>query len=96
MRDEMSIPVVRLEVQYMKHAILSAFTDLQLKLDEDVKRAVDEFCAPGNVAAIIKRAVDASLKDAIESEIEKFYRYGAGRAAIAEAVQKRLYGDEPS
>lgn len=91
---ETPIPVVRLEVEYMKQAILHAFMDRQLKLDEDVNRAVDEFCRPGNIAAIIKRAVDDSLKEAINSEIEKFYRYGAGRAAIADAVQKRLYGDE--
>ena len=85
-----SIPVVRLEVQYMKHAILHAFTEHTLKVDADVKRAVENFCRPENVSAIVKDAVDSSLKEAIYSEIENFYRYGAGRAHVAEAVRKRL------
>lgn len=89
MRDE-SIPVVRLEVEYMKHAILHAFTAHTLKVDQDVRAAVEHFCRPENIQAIVKKAVDATLKHAIESEIEKFFLYGAGRSAIAEAVKKKL------
>ena len=70
MRDN-SIPVVRLEVEYMKHTILHAFTEHSLKVDEDVKRAVDHFCRPENIQAIVKGAVDSVLKEAINSEIRR-------------------------
>lgn len=87
---EQSIPVVRLEVEYMKHAILHAFTEHTLKVDADVKAAVEHFCRPENVKAIVKSAVDSILKGAIEDEIRNFFMYGAGRSAIAEAVKRRL------
>lgn len=87
---ETSIPVIRLEVEYMKHAILHAFTAHQLKIDTDLKEALERFCQPANIKAIVGKAVDQTLKNAIESEIENFFLYGAGRATIAEAVKKRL------
>lgn len=89
MRDQ-SIPVVRLEVEYMKHAILHAFTEHTLKVDADVKRAVEHFCRPENIRSVASAAVDSVLKEVINAEIEKFYRYGAGREAIAQAVKESL------
>lgn len=89
MKDH-SIPVVRLEVEYMKHAILHAFTEHTLKVDQDVKAAVEHFCRPENVRAIVAQAVDSVLKDAIEGEIRDFFMYGAGREALAQAVKDRL------
>ena len=88
--DDLSIPVIRLEVSYMKHAILHAFSAHTLKVDASVKKAVEEFCTPENIETIVKRAVDTALNDAIKEEIRRFYEYGAGRAYIAEAVRERL------
>ena len=87
---EQSIPVVRLEVEYMKHAILHAFTEHTMKVDEDVKRAVEYFCRPENIQAIVGKAVNDVLKSAIEDEIRNFFMYGAGKAALADAVKRRL------
>src|SRR5690242_10711855 len=92
-QDEMSIPVVRLEIEYMKHSILQAFTEYSAKVDADVREAVERFCAPGNVKVIINKAVEQTLKHAIEAEIEKFFQYGAGRHVIAEAVKTKLEKD---
>ena len=86
----MSVPVVRLEVGYMKHAILHAFTEYAAQIDVDVKSAVEKFCTPENVKTIIGKAVQDTLKSAIEDEIDKFFRYGAGRKFLAEAVKKKL------
>ena len=87
---EQSIPVVRLEVEYMKHAILQAFTEHTLKVDADVKAAVERFCRPENIQEIVGKAVDDTLKAVINDEIGNFYRDGAGREAIKRAVAKRL------
>lgn len=96
----LSVPVVRLEIEYMKHAILHAFTEHSARIDEDVRKAVEHFCRPENVKAIIEKAVNDTLKHAIEAEIDNFYRYGAGQRFLAEAVAKHLQperaGDNPS
>jgi len=89
MRPE-SIPVVRLEVDYMKHAILHAFTEYSLKVDADVKAAVERFCTPENVMRIVDEAVRTELRAAIEKEIHDFYAYGSGHQYIAGAVKKML------
>lgn len=44
--ENRSIPVVRLEVEYMKHAILHAFTDMQLRLDKDCIFTIRALSAP--------------------------------------------------
>ena len=93
--NEHSIPVVRLEVGYMKHAILHAFSQHSAQMDADVKRAVEHFCRPENVSAIVAKAVNDTLKRAIEEEIDRFYRYGAGQSFLREAVEKKLSGKQP-
>jgi len=89
-RDNLSIPIVRLEVEYMKHSILHAFTEYSAQVDADVKAAVEKFCSGENVSRIIHAAVETSLKAAINEQIESFYRYGAGREVIKQAVSKAL------
>ena len=92
MRDHLAVPVVRLEVEYMKHSILHAFAEHSAKIDTDVRAAVERFCTVENVRAIVGDAVDRALKAAIEEEINRFYRYGAGREFIKRAVAEKLDG----
>lgn len=85
-----AFPVVRLEVEHMKSAILHAFTEQQLSLDKDVQEAVKRFCTPENIAAIISKATDEAIRAAIETEVRQFFAHGGGRAVIKSAVEKRL------
>ena len=87
---EQSVPVVRLEVDYMKHAIIHAFTEYSARIDQDVQAAVERFCEPKNISAIVGRAVEDTLKTAINEEIDRFYRYGAGRDFLRAQVEKKL------
>lgn len=87
------IPIIRLELESMKHSIYAAFSEHAASMDLDIKASVEAFCTPGNPKGIIKDQVDRVLKAAIEDEIKSFYAYGDGRKIIREAVQKRLLED---
>lgn len=89
-----SIPVVRLEVEYMKHSILHAFADYQVQVDEQVKRAVDAACTPDNLQRILNAEVKQEIERAIKSEVEHFFRYGSGKDAVRAAVLAVLDNDQ--
>jgi hypothetical protein len=74
-------PVIRLEVQGMKHAIQIALSEHLIKMDMDIQSAIDRVCTPTNISAIV---FDAA---------QNFYRYGDGREAIKEAVERQLKGE---
>jgi hypothetical protein len=85
-----SMPVIRLELETMRHSICAAFSDYVTKLDEDVQAAVEAFCTPSNLKAIIETQVRQTLTAAIQDEIKAFYSCGDGRKAVKEAIQRRL------
>lgn len=86
----MAFPIVRLEVEHMKESILMAFTEREASLDEDLRAAVDAYCTPENIRRVIASAVGSTLDIVIREEVERFYRYGAGRRVVAEAVGAKL------
>jgi hypothetical protein len=85
-----SIPIIRLEVEGMKASILAAFTAHVASLDADIQAAVDDFCRPANIAAVVTEHVNAVIAQAVREEVERFYRYGEGRRAVARAVAEAL------
>lgn len=85
-----TIPVIRLEVEHMKHSIVAALSEYTAQIDEDLKNAVDAFCRPENLKRIIEETVNKELKIEIERQVQNFFRYGAGQQAIAYAVTQRL------
>lgn len=90
MTDHYTHPVIRLEVQGMKHAIQYAITEHLMSMDRDIQAALDNLCTPENITKIVNDAARVEIKAALDAEIQKFYRYGDGRKAIKEAVQKQL------
>lgn len=86
----MSAPIIRLEVQSMKHTVHAMLLKHAAQMDEDIQRAVDSACTPENVSRIVEQTAGEEIKRAIEEEIQKFYRYGDGREAVREVVEKIL------
>lgn len=95
-----SFPVLRLQVEGMKHTIQMAFSEYAAQMDSDVQTAVEKFCAPENLKRVIEEIADKYLEEAIRDEIKRFFRHGAGKHAIASAVELRLSDsvlrDEPA
>lgn len=84
------MPIIRLELDGMKIAILHAFSEFQAATDAQVKAAMEKFCSPENVQRIVERCVEQEMKHAIEREIRNFFQLGAGRKFLAAAVAKKL------
>lgn len=79
-------PIIRLEVERMKLNVLAALTDYAAKMDEEIKAAVEEACTPDKISAIVRQSASDAINATIEKEIDDFFRYGAGRAVVRQAV----------
>lgn len=83
----MNVPIIRLEVEGMRHTMLTALTEHAAKMDYSIQRAVEAYCTPENIDAVVSNAARAALDDAVREEVRAFFRAGrAGRLAVREAV----------
>lgn len=85
-----AFPLIRLEVENMKHAIIAALTDHQMQMDADIQAAVNAYCTPENIQRIIREAAFGALDAAIKEEVDFFFRRGDGRTAVAAAVKEAI------
>jgi len=90
----MNMPIIRLEVQGMKHTITHALMEHQTQMDEDIQKAVEDYCSEENISRVITQACRAELEQAIKEEVSSFFRYGDGRKAIKAAVGANLMAQE--
>jgi hypothetical protein len=86
----MEVPVIRLEVGRMKYAIMAALAQHAAQMDSDIQSAVEAYCTPENIAAVVRGAAAKEIDAAITEEVGRFFRYGDGRRAVAEAVKASL------
>jgi len=81
-----SVPMIRLELDYMKSSIISTLGLYGSELGEAVKERIEQtiknYDFNGKVSAI--------ASDVITSEIEAFFKFGNGREYIQSSVQKVL------
>jgi hypothetical protein len=96
--DSMGPPVIRLELQRMRYTVMSALTHYTAELDTEVRAAVERYCEPENIRAVVSAEVTQAIDAAVKSEVKAYFAYGgAGRAVIRDAVVARLneeMGDE--
>ena len=90
----MTFPVIRLEVEGMRHTIKVALSEYAARMDADIQAAVDAYCDPKNIRAVVDDIASKEIKAAIQGEVERYFRSGFGRAAIREAVE-RSFPQEP-
>ena len=89
--DNMTIPIIRLEVERMKQTILHALPQHAVAMDESVRKAIEAYCTPENIDLIISQAVTNNLNEAIKEEVRSFFQYSKpGRKAVREAVIEYL------
>jgi len=86
----MNMPIVRLEVEHMKHSIQMACTEYIAKMDADIQAAVERVCTPEHISDVVCRAAKETIDKAVDEEVRSFYRYGAGREAVRKAVVDTL------
>lgn len=89
-----SMPIIRFEIEGMKHAILVAIERYAAQMDSDVKAAVDAFCSEDNLKLVISKHASDAINSTIKEEIDRFFRHGKGRSVIRDIVEKQLGGEE--
>lgn len=87
----MNVPIIRLEVERMKHTLCVALSEYAAQMDATIQQAVEEFCTDGNLEHILKTEAKRQIEMAVKEEVGKFFGWsGAGRRAVKEAVIQRL------
>lgn len=81
-----AVPLIRIELEGMKHAIIHAMSEHLAQMDADIQEAVNAACTPENIKKIITDTAEREIKNAITQHVQDFYRYGDGRSVIRDAV----------
>lgn len=84
-----SVPVIRLEIEHLKHTIVSALgargSELADALEDEIEKAVKNY----PIEQEVERIVRAQITDGIES----YFRYGNGRKTIDKTISAIFDGD---
>lgn len=85
---ELTLPVITLEVGRMQHVVKAMLLEQEAMISEEIQGAVDRYCTPENIRAIVDANVIAAINEAMKEEVRNLFTYsGPGRQAIREAVQ---------
>jgi len=86
----MNLPIFRLEIEGMKHAVSVALSEYAAKMDADIQGAIERYMTPENISAVIHDAAQKAIDETIKKEIAGFFAYGRGQRFIAAKVKERL------
>ena len=87
----MNVPIIRIELDNMRHCIRSALMQHTLNIDEQVQKEIDRFATEENLSAIIGAEVRKAISSSVSEEVQRFFMYtGRGRMVIREAVEEYL------
>ena len=81
-----SFPIIRLEIQEMKHAILHHFSVHQMNVSNAVAEQIEKVIAAYDYEGAVVKAATEVLDGAIES----FFKFGAGREMIRDSLNVAL------
>jgi len=71
----------------MKKTILHALPQHAAVMDASVQAAIEAYCTPENIDAVISKATREALDMAVKEEVRDFFRSSnSGRQAVREAV----------
>lgn len=94
MSSHIPLPLIRLDVQNMRHSMAVALSKYTTELDETLQAALEAYCTPQNLERVIQSEVTKVLDQVIREEVKNWFIYGEGRKAIKEAVEKKLRDSE--
>ena len=86
----MNTPIIRLEIEGMRQTILAALTQHHVQLDTYIQSALEKYCSDDYIQGVVDASAKRALDEAIKGEVESFFRYGPGRAAVKAAIAERL------
>lgn len=83
-------PIIRLELERARHTLMVAISERMANMSSEIKAAIEREITPEKVQAILQDQVRITLQGAIKDEVESFFRYGKGRAALRKAIEMQL------
>lgn len=91
----MNMPIIRFELEGIKHSLYVALSEYSLQMDEQLKEALEKYFTPDNIQRVIDQEVWRTLDIVIKEEVIKFFREdNEGRKIIATAVKEKLLNNE--
>lgn len=86
-----TMPIIRLEIEHMKQTVFRALTQHAAAMDSSVQAAIEAYCTPENIDAVVRTAATAALDAAVKEEVRDFFQSSQpGRQAVREAVIEYL------
>ena len=87
----MNIPIIRLEVENMRHTLAVAMSEYTLKLDDMLQDAINAYCTPENIKAIVYEEAHRQLHSIIQHSVREWFVYSdEGQKLIKQAVAEKL------
>ncbi len=84
-------PIIRLELDHMKQTMLHMFSEKQLDLSEEVKRAMDRVCTQENIQAHVNEAARQVVESAVKDAVRHWWLTAPeGQALIKEEINRRM------
>jgi len=88
MKDARMLPVIKIEIEGMRHAICTMLHEHAMTMDETFQAAVNDFLKPENMEIFIKETVAHTMRGVIGETIREYFTYGEGKKAIRDAVKQ--------
>lgn len=89
-----TMPIIKLEVERLKYTMCAALEKHATQMDSVIQEAVEAYCTPDNIAAVVHKAATKALDCAIKEEVDRFFNYGDGRKAVAQAVKESILSNK--
>lgn len=84
------MPIIKLEIQGMKHTVMVALSEHHARISEEVQHALEQACSESNIRTIVALQVNAEVRKVMKEEIHYYFSIGEGRDAIREMARQRL------
>lgn len=86
-----TVPILRFEVERMKHTVSVALMQYAEKMNSDIQRCVEEALDPAEIEKIISAEASRQIKAVIAEEIHRFFYYDeVGSKFVRDAVTQRM------
>lgn len=83
-------PIIKLEIESLKHSILHELSQYHFEVDSMVKEEIKKYCREDNIRQVLRAQISQSISHAIKQETENFFSYGPGREFVKAEVIKKL------
>ena len=85
--------LVTIEIDGIRHRMGQMLNGFREKQNDAIQAALEKALTVENVQAVLERTAEQEIKAAIAEEVSALYRYGKGRKALRDAIEKALVED---